>query len=54
MRNTHTYDVEGEVVIAADVAHCIFRTAVVDSIVIRTGVRQCKRSVFVVDFVALL
>lgn len=49
-----TYDVESEVVCTAHLTGCVFSTAVIESVIIRTDAGQCERSLFVVDFVALL
>lgn len=49
-----TYDVEGEVAVAADVSGCVLGTAVVQAIVVWSGALEGERSLLVVDLVALL
>lgn len=51
---THTYDIEGEVDIAAHVPSWIFGTAIVETIVVWAGTGQGQSSLLVVDLMALL
>lgn len=49
-----TYNVECEVAVAADVTCCILGAAVVQAVVLRTGILDGERPLLVVDLVALL
>lgn len=52
--HTLTYDVEGEVAAAADVASGVLGAAVVQAVVVRAGALEGERPLLVVDLVALL
>lgn len=51
---TRTYDVEGEVEVAAHVAGGVLGAAVVHAVVIWTGALEGERPLFVVNLMALL
>lgn len=52
--HTHTYNVESEVAVAADVSGCVLGAAVVQAVVVQTGTLQGERPLLVVDLMALL
>lgn len=51
---THTYNVQSEVVVAADVPCCIFGAAVIQSVVVRTGALDGEYPLLVVDLMGPL
>lgn len=52
--HTHTYNVKSVVGVTADVPSCIFGAAVVQAIIIRTGILEGERPLFIVDLMSFL